>query len=345
MVIFPCSSSHCSDCVRLAATKSNGNTSSNISKKKSNKKKKNRQAVAATTTAVTSRGGRSEGAISQEDLANHVSNMYINSPRGVLRRRKRGQRDRGNALAPAASAHAGTGRTRTTGAAEFQSARPTSFLDGRPALVLNADYQPLQYLPLSLWNWQDAVKSIFSGKVTVVDVYPDVTIRAASLEVPLPSVIALNEYVKPTGKKQRPAFTRRNVFLRDEYRCQYCNERFATNDLSIDHVVPRCQGGRLHWENAVTSCLSCNGRKGSLPVDELRSVGMRLLRKPSVPSQIQLASIASRMKPSRGAVHPTWEPFLGIIRKPTPKMNTASSSGRGWHSDSGGGCDSFVEET
>jgi 5-methylcytosine-specific restriction endonuclease McrA len=81
--------------------------------------------------------------------------------------------------------------------------------------------------------------------VTVVDVYPDVTIRAASLEIPLPSVIALNEYVHMSH--QSPAFTRRNVFLRDEYKCQYCRQRFHTNDLSLDHVVPRCKGGALTW--------------------------------------------------------------------------------------------------
>jgi hypothetical protein len=153
-------------------------------------------------------------------------------------------------------------------------------LNSRPALVLNADYQvrifqvellcpcvleskywqtsavlnsffssilnqPLSYLPLSLWSWQDAVKSVFSGKVTVVDVYPDVTIRAVNLEIPLPSVIALNDYVKQAN--QRPAFTRRNVFLRDEYKCQYCNERFHTADLTLDHVKARSMGGILSW--------------------------------------------------------------------------------------------------
>ena len=121
----------------------------------------------------------------------------------------------------------------------------TKLLNGCPALVLNADYQPLSYLPLSLWSWQDAIKAIFSGKVTVVDTYPDVSIRAANLEVPLPSVIALNEYV-PVGS-HRPAFTRRNVFLRDGYTCQYCSKRYHTSDLSLDHVVPRSQGGILSW--------------------------------------------------------------------------------------------------
>lgn len=103
----------------------------------------------------------------------------------------------------------------------------------------------MSYLPLSVCHWQEAIKSVFSGKVTVVDVYEDVQIRAANLEIPLPSVIALNEYVPQCH--HTPAFTRRNVFLRDEYRCQYCNNAFHTRDLSIDHVVPRSMGGRLTW--------------------------------------------------------------------------------------------------
>ena len=125
--------------------------------------------------------------------------------------------------------------------------------------------QPLSLLPLSLWSWQDAVKAIFSGKVTVVDVYPDVTIRAASLEIPLPSVIALNEYVPKS--RHTPAFTRRNVFLRDEYKCQYCRERFHTNDLSLDHVVPRCKGGVLSWYVVASLPKVCS--KETKPMDPL----------------------------------------------------------------------------
>lgn len=100
-------------------------------------------------------------------------------------------------------------------------------------------------LPLSLWSWQDTVKALFSGKVTVVETYTDINIRAVNMDVPLPSVIALTEYV--SQPKQRPAFTRRNVFLRDGYRCQYCGKMFKTYDLSLDHVVPRCAGGKLEW--------------------------------------------------------------------------------------------------
>ena len=105
--------------------------------------------------------------------------------------------------------------------------------------------QPLSVLPLSLWSWQETIKAVFSGKVTVVDVYTGISIKAVNVDVPLPSVIALTEYV--AQPKQRPAFTRRNVFLRDGYMCQYCSKRHRTNDLTLDHVVPRCVGGKLDW--------------------------------------------------------------------------------------------------
>jgi len=189
-------------------------------------------------------------------------------------------------------------------------------LERYPALLLNADYQPMGYAPLSQMSWQEAIKAVFSGKVTVVDVYPDEKVRAASLEVSLPAVVALNEYVP---KFQRsPAFNRRNVFMRDGYKCQYCNNRFHSRDLSLDHVKPRCMGGLLNWENVVTACHKCNCRKGKLTVQNLSTVGMQLQRKPFVPTQYQLANVAGRMMPQR--LHHTWEPYLTIGNR--KKTNT-----------------------
>ena len=182
-----------------------------------------------------------------------------------------------------------------------------SSLDGHPCLVLNADYQPLSYFPLSLWSWQDAIKAVFLGKVTVVDVYPDKAVRAAYCEFPLPSVIAVTDYIQP--KQGVPAFTRRNVLLRDEYRCQYCRNRFPAQDLSLDHVVPRSRGGRLTWTNTVASCNHCNGKKGCLSIAEIKSMGMSLYRKPVAPTQYELNKIASRMMQPR-KFHATWVPYL-----------------------------------
>ena len=80
-----------------------------------------------------------------------------------------------------------------------------------PALVLNADFRPLNYFPLSLWSWQDAVKAVCLDRVTIVSEYED-SISSPSFEMKLPSVIALKEYVPQV---RNPAFTRFNVFLRE----------------------------------------------------------------------------------------------------------------------------------
>jgi len=106
-------------------------------------------------------------------------------------------------------------------------------LDSCPTLVLNADFRPLSYFPLSLWSWQDAVKAVFLDRVSIVSEYDEV-IRSPTFEMKVPSVIVLKEYVQP---KARPAFTRFNVFLRDRWTCQYCGDKFKTHELTFDHVI------------------------------------------------------------------------------------------------------------
>ena len=214
----------------------------------------------------------------------------------------------------------------TSAAAAAESSKAAintiAMLDRHPALVLNADYQPLRMLPLSIWSWQDTVKAVLGGKAIVVDIYPNVYIRAVNINMPVPSVIALRDYA-PTGKA-RPAFTRRNVFLRDGYRCQYCLGLFRTSDLSLDHVEPRCLGGRLTWENAATCCKRCNGRKGSLRPTELHRVGMELKSKPRCPTLFELAAEAQKFVPRR--VHPTWAPYLGISSKSAVVIGNAGAT-------------------
>src|SRR6266700_4606615 len=92
---------------------------------------------------------------------------------------------------------------------------------GWPVLVLNADFRPLSYYPLSLWSWQDAIKAVFLDRVNIVAQY-DKAVHSPSLEMMLPSVVSLKTYVKPTT---HPAFTRFNVFLRDTFCCQFCGTR------------------------------------------------------------------------------------------------------------------------
>jgi 5-methylcytosine-specific restriction endonuclease McrA len=135
--------------------------------------------------------------------------------------------------------------------------------DSCPALVLNADFRPLSYYPLSLWSWQDTVKAVFLDRVNIVSHY-DREVHSPSLALKLPSVVSLKIYVKPA---RYPAFTRFNVFLRDRFTCQYCGAR---DDLTFDHVTPRSRGGRTTWENVVAACSPCNLRKGGRLPREIR---------------------------------------------------------------------------
>jgi len=176
--------------------------------------------------------------------------------------------------------------------------RQASGLKHHPALVLNADYRPLCYYPLSLWPWQDAIKAVCLARVDVVAEY-DHSVRSPSIEIRLPSVIALRDYVKP---QKRVAFTRFNLFLRDGFSCQYCGAR---GDLTFDHVVPRARGGTTSWENVVAACSRCNLMKGAR---SLRQAGMSLRRAPRRPGAEELRNMGRRFPPNH--LHESWIDFL-----------------------------------
>lgn len=174
-------------------------------------------------------------------------------------------------------------------------------LESCPALVLNADFRPLSYYPLSLWPWQEAVKAVVADRVNVISVY-NRSIRSPSSTIPLPSVISLKEYI-PT--RRRPAFTRFNVFLRDRFTCQYCGNSLPTHDLTFDHVVPRCKGGHTTWENVVTACSPCNLRKGSRLPHEAK---MFPLIRPLAPTNFLLQEHGRAFPPNY--LHESWRDFL-----------------------------------
>ncbi len=170
-----------------------------------------------------------------------------------------------------------------------------------PALVLNADFRPLSYFPLSLWSWQDAVKAVFLERVSVLSEY-DTEVHSPSLAMRLPSVIALKEYI-PAAR--RPAFTRFNVFLRDGFECQYCGERSPAQDLTFDHVIPRSRGGRTTWENVVAACSHCNLIKGSRLPRECR---MFPLQAPRQPTSWELQDRGRTFPPNY--LHQSWRDYL-----------------------------------
>ena len=164
--------------------------------------------------------------------------------------------------------------------------------------MLNADYRPLSYYPLSLWSWQDAIKAVFLERVHIVSSY-DRVIKSPSFEMFLPSVVSLKDYVRPA---RHPAFTRFNVFLRDRFQCQYCGSK---DDLTFDHVIPRSKGGRTTWENVITACSPCNLLKGGRTPAQ---AGMHPRERPHQPTVTELRERGRRFPPNY--LHESWADYL-----------------------------------
>ena len=176
--------------------------------------------------------------------------------------------------------------------------RDPAALKHYPALVLNADYRPLSYYPLSLWPWQEAVKAAYLDRVQIVAEY-DHVVRSQRAEIRIPSVVVLKEFVKP---QKRVAFTRFNLFLRDQFCCQYCG---AKGDLTFDHVLPRSRGGITSWENVVAACSPCNLRKGS---KTLKQSGCACSARRASPRPKRCRMPGRRFPPNH--LHDSWLDYL-----------------------------------
>ena len=170
--------------------------------------------------------------------------------------------------------------------------------DSCPALVLNADFAPLSYYPLSLWPWQTAIKSVFLERVHIVEEY-EREVHSASLTMKIPSVIALKQYVRPS---EFPAFTRFNLFLRDRFQCQYCG---SPDELTFDHVIPRRLGGKTTWQNVATACAPCNLKKGGRTPKQAH---MQVHVTPHRPTTWQLQQQGKRFPPNY--LHDSWHDWL-----------------------------------
>jgi 5-methylcytosine-specific restriction endonuclease McrA len=166
-------------------------------------------------------------------------------------------------------------------------------------LLLNADMQPICLLPLSTVEWQEAIRYLVLDKVDVVAWHEDWIIRSARWETRVPAVIMLKAYQKP---KQTMRMSKRNVFLRDEYHCQYCGSEVHEPHATLDHVIPQSLGGKTTWENSVTACKPCNYRKGA-------STKIKPKRQPHKPHFWELAD--KRRRRGYHMAHPSWADFLG----------------------------------
>ena len=139
-----------------------------------------------------------------------------------------------------------------------------------PVLVLNQNYEPL-----NICNVRRAIVLLGRGKAELLENGRG-ELRSTSIVIPIPSIIRLIYMVKRPLLQRR--LSRREVFYRDKYTCQYCGRE--TKGLTLDHVIPRYRGGAHTWENVVGACIPCNHRKaGRTPAE----AGMKLLKEPRAP--------------------------------------------------------------
>lgn len=218
----------------------------------------------ATTTGTSSLGAGAAGAM--------IDAVVTSDPSGVIA---------AAVFAPEVPTGLGPGVTALT---DLSAAR---------VLILNASYEPLHVCSV-----KRAVNLLMHEVVERVEDSQRV-LRTPSTLFPVPSVVRLTRYVR-RPHRQRVAFNRRNVFRRDDQRCQYCGGRAV--DLTLDHVVPRSRGGPTSWENVVACCRSCNARKRDRTPEEAR---MQMLRRPVAPAFLFTAAYG--IVPD---VDPAWEKYL-----------------------------------
>jgi 5-methylcytosine-specific restriction endonuclease McrA len=177
------------------------------------------------------------------------------------------------------------------GSASLDEHRRRGLERGR-VLVLNATYEPINVCTV-----RRAVVLLLKSKAEVIEKW-DRELHSERMTMTRPAVIRLRTYVAVPRDVHRRKITRRAVFARDGWTCQYCGSR---SSLTVDHVVPRSKGGSSSWDNIVASCAPCNRRKGDLLP---RQVGMKLLRRPRTPGPQVFIHVASPTIPDN------WKQYL-----------------------------------
>lgn len=177
---------------------------------------------------------------------------------------------------------------------------------GKQVLILNADYRPVSYYPLSTNSMRRVLKSIVKNKLTVLEEYEE-EIKIGGSTIKLPKTAILKKYVKT---HQEPKFSRYNIYLRDKFTCQYCGKKFQYNELTFDHVNPKCKGGKTVWENITTACKECNVHKGHKELDGRKFV---LLSKPHIPTNRELLNNLKEIQTEISEQMKNWEMWITNI--------------------------------
>lgn len=147
-------------------------------------------------------------------------------------------------------------------------------------------------------NWKDV--SLYKVKSGFPEEDKSNWIKTVSFEIEVPKIIRLLFYER--FPRSNVKFNRRNIFARDENRCQYCGQKFPTSELSLDHIIPKAYNGKTTWTNIVCACTECNKRKGGRTPEE---AGMKLKRKPIRPKHSPILSLKLRSDK-----YQSWKQFL-----------------------------------
>ena len=164
------------------------------------------------------------------------------------------------------------------------------------ALLLNSSYEPMKVI-----SWQKAILLWFQGKVEVVE-FHNIFARSIRHSFQVPSVMRLKTYVRPRSYGA-VRFCRENVYIRDNFTCQYCGDKFSAKHLTLDHVIPASKAGPKSWTNVVAACRECNQRKADRTPESAR---MPLLKPPSVPTWLPMPELHEKTH----AVPMTWLQYL-----------------------------------
>jgi 5-methylcytosine-specific restriction endonuclease McrA len=167
-------------------------------------------------------------------------------------------------------------------------------------LILNADASPISVLPLSTISWEEAIRYLVTDKAVVLEWYDDWVVHSEHWETKVPAVMILKEYQK---KKSGIRFSKQNVFLRDEYTCQYCGTDIERKHATLDHVLPVSHGGKTTFENTTTACAPCNANKGN-------NKKIKPKVPPYKPTYWEL--VDKRKKQRFDLRHPSWEQYLNF---------------------------------
>lgn len=192
-----------------------------------------------------------------------------------------------------------------------ENARHVPRLAKLRTLELNVDYQPISYYPLSTVPWTKVMFWVYKSLerirnnerpiITVLSEY-DELVRTPSGNFRLPSVVAHNIMV-PTRKTV--PFNKKNVFLRDNFTCQYSGKVHSYHELTFDHVIPRSKGGKTSWDNIVT----CSNEINRLKADKTpKEAGLKLIKKPVKPSIYELRDTSKQLIPHN--IPEEWKQFL-----------------------------------